>query len=334
MFITTANSTYSIPRALLDRMEVINLPGYTEEEKIEIASRFLIPKMLKEHGLTSSNLTIRKDATKEIIRSYTREAGVRNLERQIAAICRKTAKDVVSGKKHKVTITPKNLGKYLGVPRFYHGQAEKEDQVGVALALGVTDYGGDVMSIEVSIVEGKGNLTLTGHLGEVMKESAQAAVSYLRSKSADLGLSPRFYETIDIHVHVPEGAIPKDGPSAGITIACAIASALMNKPVRHDVAMSGEITLRGRVLPVGGIKEKVLAAHRAGISKVILPVDNKKDLEDIPESILEDITIELVGHMDEVFLIALTGVGQSDLGALASVQGMPKTENAVVNNID
>jgi ATP-dependent Lon protease len=334
MFITTANSTYSIPRALLDRMEVINLPGYTEEEKIEIASRFLIPKMLKEHGLTSSNLTIRKDATKEIIRSYTREAGVRNLERQIAAICRKTAKDVVSGKKHKVTITPKNLSKYLGVPRFYHGQAEKEDQVGVALALGVTDYGGDVMSIEVSIVEGKGNLTLTGHLGEVMKESAQAAVSYLRSKSADLGLSPRFYETIDIHVHVPEGAIPKDGPSAGITIACAIASALMNKPVRHDVAMSGEITLRGRVLPVGGIKEKVLAAHRAGISKVILPVDNKKDLEDIPESILEDITIELVGHMDEVFLIALTGVGQSDLGALASVQGMPKTENAVVNNID
>lgn len=333
MFITTANSTYSIPRALLDRMEVINLPGYTEEEKVEIASRFLIPKMLREHGLTADNLSIRKDAIKEIIRLYTREAGVRNLERQIAALCRKTAKDVVSGKKRKVSVTSKNLSKYLGVPRFYHGQAEKEDQVGVALALGVTEYGGDVMPCEVSIVEGKGNLTLTGHLGAVMKESAQAAVSYLRSKSADLGLPPRFYETMDIHVHVPEGAIPKDGPSAGITIACAIASALMNKPVRHDVAMSGEITLRGRVLPVGGIKEKVLAAHRAGISKVILPADNKKDLEDIPESILEDIAIDLVEHMDEVFLIALTEAGRSDLGALANVTEVPKSNNAMVDHV-
>lgn len=333
MFITTANSTYSIPRALLDRMEVINLPGYTEEEKIEIASRFLIPKMLSEHGLTADNLSIRKDAIKEIIRAYTQEAGVRNLERQIAAICRKTAKDVVSGKKRKVSVTSKNLSKYLGVPRFYHGQAEKEDQVGVALALGVTEYGGDVMPCEVSIVEGKGNLTLTGYLGEVMKESAQAAVSYLRSKSADLGLPPRFYETMDIHVHVPEGAIPKDGPSAGITIACAIASALMNKPVRHDVAMSGEITLRGRVLPVGGIKEKVLAAHRAGVSKVILPADNKKDLEDIPESIFEDVAIDLVEHMDEVFLIALTESDQSDLGTLANVAEAPKSNNAMVDHV-
>ena len=333
MFITTANSTHSIPRALLDRMEVINLPGYTEEEKVEIASRFLIPKMLSEHGLTADNLSIRKDAIKEIIRAYTQEAGVRNLERQIAAICRKTAKDVVSGKKRKVSVTSKNLSKYLGVPRFYHGQAEKEDQVGVALALGVTEYGGDVMPCEVSIVEGKGNLTLTGHLGEVMKESAQAAVSYLRSKSADLGLPPRFYETMDIHVHVPEGAIPKDGPSAGITIACAIASALMNKPVRHDVAMSGEITLRGRVLPVGGIKEKVLAAHRAGVSKVILPADNKKDLEDIPESIFEDVAIDLVEHMDEVFLIALTESDQSDLGTLANVAEAPKSNNAMVDHV-
>ncbi len=333
MFITTANTTYTIPRALLDRMEVINLPGYTEEEKIEIASRFLIPKMLKEHGLTSDNLSISKEAIRDMIRLYTREAGVRNLERQIATICRKIAKDVVSGKTEKVEVTSQNLSKYLGVPKFYHGETEKEDQVGVALGLGVTDYGGDIMPCEVSIVEGKGNLTLTGQLGSVMKESAQAAVSYLRSRSADLGLPPNFYETMDIHVHLPEGAIPKDGPSAGITIACAIASALTNRPVRHDVAMSGEITLRGRILPVGGIKEKVLAAHRAGISKVILPADNKKDLEDIPESVLEDVTIELVNHMDDVFAIALANVSGSSLEVLATAEKIDEGDNAVVNRI-
>ena len=333
MFITTANTTYTIPRALLDRMEVINLPGYTEEEKIEIASRFLIPKMLKENGLTSDNLSISKEAIRDMIRLYTREAGVRNLERQIATICRKIAKDVVSGNTEKVEVTSQNLSKYLGVPKFYHGETEKEDQVGVALGLGVTDYGGDIMPCEVSIVEGKGNLTLTGQLGGVMKESAQAAVSYLRSRSADLGLPPNFYETMDIHVHLPEGAIPKDGPSAGITIACAIASALTNRPVRHDVAMSGEITLRGRILPVGGIKEKVLAAHRAGISKVILPADNKKDLEDIPESVLEDVTIELVNHMDDVFAIALANVSGSSLEVLATAEKIDEGDNAVVNRI-
>src|SRR5690606_23184289 len=245
MFITTANSTHTIPRPLLDRMEVITLPGYTEEEKVEIASRFLVPKMLKEHGLTPTNLTIRRDALKEIIRSYTREAGVRNLERQVATICRKTAKDVVAGNKKRVVVTAKNVNKYLGIPKFRYGQVEKEDQVGVALALAVTEYGGDVMPCEVSVVKGKGKLTLTGQLGDVMKESAQAALSYLRSRSADLGLEPDFYEQVDIHVHVPEGAIPKDGPSAGITMACAIASALTGKPVRHDLAMTGEITLRG-----------------------------------------------------------------------------------------
>ena len=291
----------------MDRMEVINLPGYTEEEKIEIGSQFLVPKMVKEHGLTPSNLTIRRDALREIVRSYTREAGVRNLERQVATICRKTAKDVVAGNKKRVIVTSRNVNKYLGIPKFRYGQTEKEDQVGVSLALAVTEFGGDIMPCEVSVVKGKGKLTLTGQLGDVMKESAQAAVSYLRSRSADLGLEPDFYETVDIHVHIPEGAIPKDGPSAGITMACAIASALTGKPVKHGLAMTGEITLRGRVLPVGGVKEKVLAAHRAGVSKVILPLDNKKDLEDIPSNVRNELDIELVAHMDQVLTMALAG---------------------------
>ncbi len=333
MFITTANSSHSIPRPLLDRMEVITLPGYTEEEKVEIGSQFLVPKMLKEHGLTPSNLTIRRDALKEIIRSHTREAGVRNLERQIATICRKTAKDVVSGKKHRVITTPKNVNKYLGIPKFRHGQAEKEDQVGVSLALAVTEFGGDVMPCEVSVVKGKGNLTLTGQLGDVMKESAQAALSYLRSRSADLGLAPNFYEAVDIHVHIPEGAIPKDGPSAGITMACAIASALTDRPVKHDIAMTGEITLRGRVLPVGGVKEKVLAAHRAGVSRVVLPLDNKKDIEDIPSNVQEDICIELAAHMDQVLSTALAGGEDAELGAFPCLDDLKQGEDMVVNHI-
>jgi ATP-dependent Lon protease len=333
MFITTANSSYQIPKPLLDRMEVITLPGYTEEEKVEIGNQFLIPKMLEEHGLSPSNLTIRKDSLKVIIRSYTREAGVRNLERQLATICRKTAKDLVSGKKQRVIVTPKNTGKFLGIPRFHYGQAEKEDQIGVALAIAVTDFGGDVMPCEVSVVEGKGSLTLTGQLGDVMKESAQAAVSYLRSRSADLGLAPNFYESIDIHVHVPEGAIPKDGPSAGITIACAIASALTNRPVRHDIAMTGEITLRGRVLPIGGVKEKVLAAHRAGVSRVLLPLENEKDLEDIPANVREDLNIELVDHMDQVLSTALVVGENSELGAFPCVGDLKQGENVAVNHI-
>ncbi len=305
MFITTANSSHSIPRPLLDRMEVITLPGYTEEEKMQIGSQFLIPKQLKEHGLRPVELSIGKDALKNMVREYTREAGVRGLERQIATLCRKTAKDLVSGKRKRVRVTARILGKYLGVPRFRYGQAEKENQVGVATALAVTDVGGDVMSVEVSAVKGKGNFTLTGQLGDVMKESAQAGLSYLRSRALDLGLQENFYEVTDIHVHIPEGAIPKDGPSAGITMTCAVASALTNRPVRHDLAMTGEITLRGRVLPVGGIKEKVMAAHRSGIFTVLLPSKNTKDVEEVPDNIKDEMTILFVDHMDEVLATAV-----------------------------
>lgn len=319
MFVTTANSTHTIPRPLLDRMEVITLPGYTEEEKMEIGSQFLVPKELKEHGLKGSDLAVGKDALRTIVRDYTREAGVRNLERQIATVCRKTAKDVVSGKRKRVRLTPKNVGKYLGVPRFHYGQMEKENQVGVATALAVTEVGGDVMSVEVSVVRGKGSLTLTGQLGDVMKESAQAGLSYLRSRAFELGLSETFYETTDIHVHIPEGAIPKDGPSAGITMTCALASALTNRPVRHDLAMTGEVTLRGRVLPIGGVKEKVLAAHRSGITSVILPTENRKDLEDVPQNIRDEISVSFVDHMDEVLAIALVKEPREELIPIACV---------------
>ncbi|MEX0974887.1 MAG: endopeptidase La [Bacillota bacterium] len=328
MFITTANTSHSIPRALLDRMEVITLPGYTEEEKASIGSQFLVPKELKEHGLTGGDLGISKDALREVIRSYTREAGVRNLERQIATICRKTAKDLVSGKKKKVRVTAKNLDKYLGIPRFRYGQAEKEDQVGVATGLAVTDVGGDVLSCEVSVVKGKGNLTLTGHLGDVMRESAQAGLSYLRSRALDLGLGDNFYETVDIHVHVPEGAVPKDGPSAGITLTCAMASALTNRPVRHDLAMTGEVTLRGRVLPVGGVKEKILAAHRSGIVNIIIPEENRKDLEEVPANIREELSVTLVTHMDEVLSTALVKEPKEELVNIPCI-GEPKTRDHV-----
>lgn len=319
MFVTTANSTHTIPRPLLDRMELITLPGYTEEEKMEIGSQFLVPKELKEHGLKGSDLAVGKDALRTIVRDYTREAGVRNLERQIATVCRKTAKDVVSGKRKRVRLTPKNVGKYLGIPRFHYGQMEKENQVGVATALAVTEVGGDVMSVEVSVVKGKGSLTLTGQLGDVMKESAQAGLSYLRSRAFELGLSETFYETTDIHVHIPEGAIPKDGPSAGITMTCALASALTNRPVRHDLAMTGEVTLRGRVLPIGGVKEKVLAAHRSGITNVILPTENRKDLEDVPQNIRDEISVSFADHMDEVLAIALVKESKEELVPIACV---------------
>lgn len=311
MFITTANVVHTIPRALVDRMEVINLPGYTEEEKMEIARRFLYPKQLREHGLTQDNLIIRDEAFREMIRSYTREAGVRNLERQIATICRKTAREIVTGKCKTRRITSKSLKKYLGIPRFHREHIERENQVGVALALAVTEAGGEVMAVEVSVVKGKGNLILTGQLGDVMKESAQAALSYLRSRARELGLDDDFYEHNDIHVHIPEGSIPKDGPSAGITMASAIASALTGRAVRHDVAMTGEITLRGRVLPIGSVKEKVLAAHRAGIYKVILPSENEKDVEEIPEHIRKELQIILVDHMDQVLENVLVDAAES-----------------------
>jgi len=333
MFITTANSTYTIPRPLLDRMEVIKIPGYTEEEKIEIGRHFLVPKELREHGLKASNLSIKKEALREIIRAYTREAGVRNLERQIAVICRKTARDLVSGKRRRVRITPKNIAKYLGIPKYHYGLVEKENQVGVALALAVTNFGGDVLSCEVSVVKGKGHLILTGQLGDVMKESAQAALSYLRSRSADLGLAEDFYENTDIHVHVPEGSIPKDGPSAGITIACAMASALTNRPVRHDLAMTGEITLRGRVLPIGGVKEKVLAAHRAGIFNLVLPLENEKDMEEVPPNIRQELNVTFVEHMDKVLAAALCDPEDNELRSLACVSHLKENQDIAVNQV-
>jgi len=300
MFITTANSTYNIPKPLLDRMEVIEISGYTEEDKVHIALDYLIPKQVKEHGLSEHNITFSEGAVRKIIREYTREAGVRNLEREIASVCRKVARQVVEDKNTMVTVTAGNLGKYLGVQRYRYGVAERENQIGVATGLAWTEVGGDILSIEVALLKGKGNLTLTGKLGDVMKESAQAALTYVRSRAEELGIPEDVRQEHDIHLHVPEGAIPKDGPSAGITIAVALASAMSGKLVRKDVAMTGEITLRGRVLPIGGVKEKVLAAHRAGIHTVIMPMDNQKDLADIPPNVKRKMMFIPVAHMDEV----------------------------------
>ncbi|WP_035106250.1 endopeptidase La [Desulfovirgula thermocuniculi] len=327
MFITTANVTHTIPRPLLDRMEVIHIPGYTEEEKVQIAIRHLLPKQLKEHGLTKEMFTITEPAIRRIIREYTRESGVRNLERQIATLCRKAAKRIVAEETKRVRITAQNLEKYLGRPKYRYGVAEQEDQVGVATGLAWTEVGGDTLAVEVTVYRGSGKLTLTGKLGDVMKESAQAAYSYVRSRAGELGISEDFFEKHDIHIHVPEGAIPKDGPSAGITIACALASAITGRKVRHDVAMTGEITLRGRVLPVGGIKEKVLAAHRAGINTVILPKDNNKELEEIPPYVRNKMEFIHVEHMDEVLKIALLEKEPAEeevaLGAAGDLPGVP-----------
>ncbi|MDQ0285483.1 ATP-dependent Lon protease [Desulfofundulus luciae] len=305
MFITTANVQHSIPRPLLDRMEVIQISGYTEEEKVQIAIRHLIPKQMKEHGLTREMFSISEKAIRRVIREYTRESGVRNLERQIATLCRKAARQIVAEETKKVRVTVQNLEHFLGTPKFRYGVAEQEDQVGVATGLAWTEVGGDTLAIEVTIYRGTGRLTLTGKLGEVMKESAQASYSYVRSRAAQLGVDEEVFDKHDIHIHVPEGAIPKDGPSAGITMACALASAFTGRKVRHDVAMTGEITLRGRVLPVGGIKEKVLAAHRAGITTVILPKDNRKELDDIPPNVRNKMQFIQVEHMDEVLEVAL-----------------------------
>ncbi len=305
MFITTANAPHNIPQPLLDRMETIHLPGYTEEDKVEIAKRHLIPKQISEHGLSSSNLTFSEGAVRGIIRLYTREAGVRNLERSVAAICRKVARKVVKDRDTKVNLTRRNLQKYLGIPRFRYGMGEKEDEVGVATGLAWTDAGGELLSIEVTLLKGKGKMILTGKLGEVMQESAQAALSYIRSRAENLGLDEDFYEKTDIHIHVPEGAIPKDGPSAGIAMATALASALTKTPVWREVALTGEITLRGRVLPVGGIKEKMLAAHRAGLKYMLMPVENRKDLSDIPANVRRKVEVKLIEHMDEVLDFAL-----------------------------
>ncbi|SHG38123.1 endopeptidase La [Ornithinibacillus halophilus] len=307
LFIATANYVNNIPGPLLDRMELISLSGYTEIEKLHIAKEHLIPKQIKENGLSKSNLQIRDEALQKLIRMYTREAGVRSLERQIAKLCRKAAKVIISEEKKRVVITEKSIEEFLGKPVFRYGQMEKEDQVGAATGLAYTAAGGDTLSIEVSHYPGKGKLTLTGKLGEVMRESAQAAFSYIRSRAEELQIDPEFHEKYDIHIHVPEGATPKDGPSAGITMATALVSALTGRAVKKEVGMTGEITLRGRVLPIGGLKEKSLSAHRAGITTIIMPEDNKKDLEDIPESVREELTFIPVGHLDQVLEHALVG---------------------------
>ncbi|MGG7619708.1 endopeptidase La [Bacillus coreaensis] len=307
MFIATANNLATIPGPLRDRMEIITIAGYTELEKIHIAKDHLLPKQTKEHGLTKTQLQIREDGIQKIVRYYTREAGVRSLERQLATICRKTAKIIVSGEKKKVIVSEKNVDEFLGKPTFRYGQAELEDQVGVATGLAYTTVGGDTLQIEVSLSPGKGKLILTGKLGDVMKESAQAAFSYIRSKAEELGIDPDFHEKNDIHIHVPEGAVPKDGPSAGITMATALVSALTGRAIRKEVGMTGEITLRGRVLPIGGLKEKSLSAHRAGLTKIICPKDNERDIDDIPESVREELQFVLVSHLDQVLEHALTG---------------------------
>lgn len=307
MFIATANDLSAIPGPLRDRMEVISIAGYTEVEKINIAKDHLFPKQVKENGLSRNQLRLKEEAIRDIVRYYTREAGVRGLERQMAAICRKAAKKIVSGEKKRITVTDKNLQEFLGKRIFRYGQADTEDQIGVANGLAYTSVGGDTLQIEVSLSPGKGKLILTGKLGDVMKESAQAAFSYVRSKADELGIEADFHEHHDIHIHVPEGAVPKDGPSAGITMATALISALTGRPVRRDVGMTGEITLRGRVLPIGGVKEKSLGAHRAGLTTIILPKDNEKDIDDVPESIREGMTFLPVSTMDEVLDIAIGG---------------------------
>jgi ATP-dependent Lon protease len=306
MFICTANVLHTVPQPLLDRMEVLRLSGYTDKEKLEIAKRFLVKKQLKATGLAEANLAFSDEALTQMATHYTREAGVRNLEREIANIGRKVARRVVKeGKKYSITITPDNVKEFLGPIKFRDLTKEKKNEVGVAQGLAWTEMGGQLLATEVTLMEGKGKLTLTGKLGDVMQESAQAAMSYVRSRSGLFGLPRDFYRHLDVHVHVPEGAIPKDGPSAGITLATAIVSALTKIPVRSDIAMTGEITLRGKVLPIGGVKEKLLAAHRHMIPTVLLPRDNEKDMDDIPDYARDTMTIKFVETMDEVLRYAL-----------------------------
>jgi len=307
MFLTTANSLHSIPRPLQDRLEIIRLEGYTEPEKLEIAGRYLVGKKLAEHGLAADRVVFSEKAIMEIIRHYTREAGVRGLEREIAAVCRKLAFNAAKGRVSKVTVRPQQIRELLGVHRFVHGSAEAEDSVGVVTGLAWTETGGELLSIEVAVLPGKGKLTITGKLGEVMQESAHAAVTYVRSRARFLGLDRQFFQNVEIHIHVPEGAIPKDGPSAGITMATAVTSALTGRVARRDCAMTGEVTLRGRILPIGGLKDKLLAARRGNIKLVLIPRANEKDLREIPQEVLGGLRVCLVSHMDEVLEKALSG---------------------------
>ena len=308
MFICTANVLHTIPQALRDRMEVLQLVGYTEIEKVQIAKKFLAPKTIEGAGLTQENITFTDEAFSAMVQRYTREAGVRNLERQISSICRKIArKVVVEGNKLSEEIDAEKVTQYLGVPHFRNTMAEESNEIGVATGLAWTEVGGEILVTEATLMPGKGHLTLTGKLGDVMQESAQAAMSYVRSRAEEFGIPKEFNRKTDVHIHVPEGAIPKDGPSAGITLAAALVSALARVAIRKDVAMTGEITLRGKVLPIGGVKEKVLAAHRAGVNNLILPKDNEKDLADIPKDVLDMLNVHMVKTMDEVLKIALTG---------------------------
>jgi ATP-dependent Lon protease len=306
MFITTANTLEGIPRPLQDRMEIIRIAGYTEVEKQHIASKYLVKKQREANGLTDQNLDISDNALLGVIRHYTKEAGVRSLEREIAAICRKVAVEVVkSDRSAHVRVNGKAVAKFLGPAKYRFGKAEDDSRIGMATGLAWTELGGELLATEVTVMPGKGKLTITGRLGDVMQESAQAALSYVRSRADELGFDRDFYQNIDIHIHVPEGAIPKDGPSAGITMATALVSALTKYPVRHDLAMTGEVTLRGRVLPIGGLKEKVLAAHRGGIKTVLIPAENEKDILEIPANVLKTVELVLVDHMDGVLRRAL-----------------------------
>ena len=308
MFICTANVLHTVPQALRDRMEVLQLAGYTEQEKTEIAKRFLGPKAIEGAGLKPENLRFDDEAFQTIVQRYTREAGVRNLEREISSICRKVARKVVmQGKEFSESISAAKVTEYLGVPRFRPSMAEEKNEIGIATGLAWTEVGGELLVTEATLMPGRGRLTLTGKLGDVMQESAQAAMSWVRSKSELLGIPRDFYRRTDVHVHIPEGAIPKDGPSAGITLATALVSALAGVPTRRDVAMTGEITLRGKVLPIGGVKEKILAAHRAGLTNIIMPKDNEKDLADIPKNVLDKMNVFMVESMDEVLRTALAG---------------------------
>ena len=306
MFITTANTTDTIPRALLDRMEIIEVSGYTGEEKINIATNFLIPKQFKKHGIKKSQFKLKDDALMSVIQGYTRESGVRNLEREIASLCRKVATNLIEQSKKSITVNVKNLENYLGPIKYNYELAFDKDEIGIVRGLAWTYVGGDTLSIEVNVMPGSGNFELTGQLGDVMKESAKAALGYIRSKTEKFGIEADFYKTKDIHIHIPEGAVPKDGPSAGITLATAIISALTNIPVKKDIAMTGEITIRGRVLPIGGLKEKLTAARRAGMTTIIIPYNNRKDLKEIPETVLGNLKIIPVSHLDEVLENALT----------------------------
>jgi len=326
MFITTANSTASIPPALLDRMEIIEFPGYVEEEKVIISKRFLIPRQIEENGLQPGQLRFSDPAIQRIIREYTYEAGVRNLEREIGRVCRKIARLKAEKKRHLSHINPSSIERFLGPPQFFYLEAERQDEVGVATAIAWTENGGEIMPVEVLITEGKANLQITGQIGDVMQESAQAALTFIKSRSKKLNIPLEIYDQIDIHIHIPEGAIPKDGPSAGITICTALVSALTQRKVLHDIGFTGEITLRGRVIPVGGVREKVLAAHRAGIRTIILPKRNTKDLIDVPKKARKDLKIIAVEHMDQVLVIALEAETEKTNKYLSGRNNDPKEE--------